>query len=46
MDNPRTPGWFLPLPDAQLEILIALADGAAPGFAIMRMVAERTEGRS
>ena len=45
MDNPRTPGWFLPLPDAELEILIAL-DGAAHGFAIMRVVAERTEGRS
>ena len=45
MDSPRTPGSFLPLPDAELEILIALADGEAHGYAIMRAVAERTEGR-
>lgn len=45
MDRPRTPGSFLPLPDAELEILIALADGEAHGYAIMRAVAERTEGR-
>jgi DNA-binding PadR family transcriptional regulator len=45
MDSPRTPGSFLPLPDAELEILIALADGEAHGYAIMRGVAERTEGR-
>ena len=45
MDSPRTPGSFLPLPDADLEILIALADGEAHGYAIMRAVAERTEGR-
>ena len=45
MDSPRTPGGFLTLPDAELEILIALADGEAHGYAIMRAVAERTEGR-
>jgi DNA-binding PadR family transcriptional regulator len=45
MDSPRIPGSFLPLPDAELEILIALADGEAHGYAIMRAVAERTEGR-
>ncbi len=45
MDSPRTPGSFLPLPDSELEILIALADGEAHGYAIMRAVAERTEGR-
>src|SRR5512143_560116 len=45
MDRPRTPGSFLPLPDAELEILIALADGEAHGYAIMRAVAERTAGR-
>jgi DNA-binding PadR family transcriptional regulator len=45
MDSPRPPASFLPLPDAELEILIALADGEAHGYAIMRAVAERTEGR-
>lgn len=45
MDSPRTPGSFLPLPNAELEILIALADGESHGYAIMRAVAERTEGR-
>lgn len=45
MDSPRTPGSFLPLPDADLEILIALSDGEAHGYAIMRAVSERTEGR-
>jgi DNA-binding PadR family transcriptional regulator len=45
MDSPRTPASFLPLPDAELEILIALTDGEAHGYAIMRAVAERTEGR-
>ena len=45
MDSQRTPGSFWPLPDAELEILIALADGEAHGYAIMRAVAERTEGR-
>ena len=45
MDSSPTPGSFLPLPDAELEILIALADGEAHGYAIMRAVAERTEGR-
>ena len=45
MDSQRTPASFLPLPNAELEILIALADGEAHGYAIMRAVAERTEGR-
>jgi len=38
LENVRTPGSFLPLPDAELEILIVLADGEAHGYAIMRAV--------
>ena len=45
MDSPRNPRSFLPLPDSELEILIALAAGESHGYAIMRAVAERTEGR-
>ena len=44
MDTPRNPRSLLPLPDAELEILLALADGEAHGYAIMRAVAERSEG--
>ena len=46
MDSPRTPGSFLPLPDAELEILIALADGEAHGYAVMRAVEQRSGGRT
>jgi len=45
MDSPGNPESFLPLPAADLEILVALADGEAHGYAIMQAVAERTEGR-
>jgi len=40
MDGPRAPGSFLHLPDAELEILIALADGEAHGYA--RVIRDRT----
>jgi DNA-binding PadR family transcriptional regulator len=34
----------LPLPPATFQIMLALADGERHGYAIMREVAERTEG--
>jgi DNA-binding PadR family transcriptional regulator len=37
---------MLPLPGAELEILLALADGEAHGYAIMRAVEERSGGRT
>jgi DNA-binding PadR family transcriptional regulator len=40
-----TPESLLPLPSAAFHILVALADGDRHGYAIMRDVAERTEGR-
>lgn len=40
----RAPEAFLPLTPAVFHILIALADGEAHGYAIMREVAERSEG--
>jgi DNA-binding PadR family transcriptional regulator len=46
MDTSPAPRSRLPLPDAELEILLALADGEAHGYAIMRAVAERSEGRT
>ena len=46
MDRPPTPWSLLPLPDAELEILLALADGESHGYAIMRSVAELREGRT
>jgi DNA-binding PadR family transcriptional regulator len=36
---------LLPLPPPVFHILIALADGERHGYAIMRDVAERTDGR-
>ena len=41
----QTPESLLPLPSAAFHILVALADGDRHGYAIMRDVAERTEGR-
>jgi DNA-binding PadR family transcriptional regulator len=43
----RTPAEsLLPLPGAELEILLALADGEAHGYAMMRAVEQRSEGRT
>jgi DNA-binding PadR family transcriptional regulator len=38
------PESHLPLPPATFQILVALVDGERHGYAIMREVAERTEG--
>ena len=43
MTSPR-PSGLLPLPVAQLHILLALADGEKHGYAIMREVETITEG--
>jgi DNA-binding PadR family transcriptional regulator len=40
----RPPAEFLPLTPAVFHILIALADGEAHGYAIMREVSERSQG--
>jgi DNA-binding PadR family transcriptional regulator len=46
MDRGRPPQALLPLPDAELEILLALAEGEAHGYAVMRAVEERSRGRT
>jgi DNA-binding PadR family transcriptional regulator len=46
MDTRREPESLLPLPDAELEILLALVDGEAHGYAMMRAVERRTGGRT
>jgi len=46
MDRKGDPGPLLPLPDAELEILLALAEGEAHGYAIMQAVERRSEGRT
>jgi DNA-binding PadR family transcriptional regulator len=46
MDRGRTPESLLPLPDAELEILVALVDGEAHGYAIMQAVEQRSGGRT
>jgi DNA-binding PadR family transcriptional regulator len=46
MDRKGDPGPLLPLPDAELEILLALADGEAHGYAIMQAVERRSGGRT
>jgi DNA-binding PadR family transcriptional regulator len=46
MDRKRHPESLLPLPDAELEILVALVAGEAHGYAIMRGVEERSGGRT
>jgi DNA-binding PadR family transcriptional regulator len=46
MDTGRTPQSLLPLPDAELEILLALADGEAHGYAVMQAVERRSGGRT
>ena len=40
----RTPESELPLPPATFQILLSLVDGERHGYAIMREVAERSEG--
>lgn len=40
----RQPTDMLPLPGSQLHILMALADGEKHGYAIMREIAEMTDG--
>jgi DNA-binding PadR family transcriptional regulator len=46
MDIRDPPESLLPLPGAELEILLALADGEAHGYAMMRAVEQRSEGRT
>jgi DNA-binding PadR family transcriptional regulator len=46
MDTQGIPRSVPPLPDAELEILLALAEGESHGYAIMRSVAELSEGRT
>jgi DNA-binding PadR family transcriptional regulator len=46
MDTKREPESLLPLPDAELEVLLALVDGEAHGYAMMRAVEERSGGRT
>ena len=46
MDTRRTPESLLPLPDAELEILLALVDGETHGYAMMQAVERRSEGRT
>ena len=44
MNKKKPPEDFLPLTSAVFHILIALADGPAHGYAIMREVVERSGG--
>jgi len=37
---------LLPLPDAELEVLLALVDGEAHGYAMMKAVEQRSGGRT
>jgi len=46
MDKKHAPESLLPLPDAELEILLALVDGEAHGYAMMRAVEQRSGGRT
>jgi DNA-binding PadR family transcriptional regulator len=46
MDTRRAPESLLPLPDADLEILLALAEGEAHGYAMMQAVDRRSGGRT
>lgn len=41
----RTPDDYLPLTPALFHVLLSLADGEKHGYAILKEVAERTEGR-
>jgi DNA-binding PadR family transcriptional regulator len=46
MDTRPAPEALLPLPDAELEILLALLDGEAHGYAMMRAVEQGSGGRT
>ena len=45
MTKRRDTGDLLPLTPAMFEVLIALADGEKHGYAILKEVARRTDGR-
>lgn len=44
MDRPADPADYLPLTPALFHVLLALGDGEKHGYAILKEVAERTEG--
>ncbi len=44
-DSTRDPSGYLPLTPALFHVLLALADEGKHGYAIMKDVAERTDGR-
>jgi DNA-binding PadR family transcriptional regulator len=44
-NQPRGPDDYLPLTPAMLDIVVALADDELHGYAIMREVRRRTDGR-
>ncbi len=46
MDRQHAPESLRPLPDAELEILLALVGGEAHGYAIMQAVEQRSDGRT
>jgi DNA-binding PadR family transcriptional regulator len=46
MDRLPAPESLLPLPGAELEILLALAAGEAHGYAVMQAVERRSGGRT
>ena len=46
MDKERVPESLLPLPASELEILLALVDGEAHGYAMMQAVEQRSGGRT
>src|SRR6185437_229162 len=45
MIEPRDPAAALPLTPALFHVLLSLVDGPRHGYAIMKEVAERTEGK-
>lgn len=44
-DQRRSPADYLPLPDFWLHVLLVLGDGPSHGYAIGKMMRERTDGR-
>ena len=44
-DQRRDPSDYLPLPDFWLHILLVLGDGPSHGYAIGKMMRERSDGR-
>ena len=45
LESGRDPAGYLPLTPALFHVLLALADGQKHGYAIMKEVAERTDGQ-